>query len=435
LQRTQDYHRQRQNFYYQSLHQAGIVCGLGVSVTPAPPEVEARYRDQRWVQLQPGIAIDAAGNPIIVEAPFLFRVQSTCTDDDPKTVFLVLNYVDPSELRFPQGQEWVRETFRLVEKTSLDQQDVELCRIQLQPGSLDLTNPEDVFAPGPNTLDLRHRQAIRDRPAGVVRVAALGESAAIAPTITPGFTHLSQAMTALYPALVGEVVPWEPPLTSSPPPPPVDVDLVYIPYSELPGLSLEHQSRLQRHVAAGGVVVIGVDSDQPRQQELARIRRELELALAEADTDPSVAAVAGAVQREIAEIDAEIDEFVQTIRQSVSHFATQLDLPLQGTGDIPVDHPLGTTPFLFSRWPDVGVQPLQLFNWGSVLLLMGNLVAAWGPDGTRSRSRDTIRTAHELGINLLHYAWRRRQLIQCQLAASPSAPISQPQSLTRQVTS
>jgi hypothetical protein len=53
-----DYHRLRQNAQYQSLNQPGVVCGLGVRDIPAPSQVEARYRDGRWVQIQPGIAIN-----------------------------------------------------------------------------------------------------------------------------------------------------------------------------------------------------------------------------------------------------------------------------------------------------------------------------------------------------------------------------------------
>ena len=59
-------------FHYQSLHQPGIVCGLGVSVIPAPADLPAQYRDGRWLQIQSGIAIDLVGNPIIVPQPIDF---------------------------------------------------------------------------------------------------------------------------------------------------------------------------------------------------------------------------------------------------------------------------------------------------------------------------------------------------------------------------
>jgi hypothetical protein len=104
---------------------------LGVTVIPAPMEVEARYRNERWIQVQPGVAIDAQGNPIIVPEAVTFQVQSTGTGAAGKVVYIVLNYVDPDELRYPSTQHWVKETYRILEKTSLDAVDVELCRIQL----------------------------------------------------------------------------------------------------------------------------------------------------------------------------------------------------------------------------------------------------------------------------------------------------------------
>ncbi len=38
-QQAHDYHRQRQNIYYQSLHQPGIVSGLGVCLIEPPTEI------------------------------------------------------------------------------------------------------------------------------------------------------------------------------------------------------------------------------------------------------------------------------------------------------------------------------------------------------------------------------------------------------------
>jgi hypothetical protein len=45
-------------------------------------------------------------------------------------------------------------------------------------------------------------------------------------------------------------------------------------------------------------------------------------------------------------------------------------------------------------------------------LIMGELSAAWGLDEELSLPRSDIRTAQELGINILHFAWHRRQLTQ-----------------------
>ncbi len=64
--KVQEYHRPRQNFHYQALHQPGIVCGLGVKIITPDSQVPEAYKDGRGIQIQPGIAIDLQGNPIIV---------------------------------------------------------------------------------------------------------------------------------------------------------------------------------------------------------------------------------------------------------------------------------------------------------------------------------------------------------------------------------
>jgi len=433
-QRTQDYHRQRQNFHYQSLYQAGIVRGLGVAVTAAPPTVEARYRDDRWIQVHPGIAIDAHGNPIVVTEPCVFQVQSNCQGDEPMTVYIVANYVDPDELRHPPGQAWVRETFRIVEKTTLNRLDVELCRIRLVPGDRALLSAVDVLAPGGNQLDLTHRCRVRDRPEGVVRVVQVQEAGLPEPT-HGGLTYLLRAVRGLYPDVGVEVEPrlLTPPDLSRPDW--HDRDLLYLPHRLLEHPQLTAGGTLREYVQRGGLVLIAAAERNERQEELAQIRRELAAAMTEAETDASVAAIAGSIQTEIAAIDAEVTQYVQSLQQSIMDWTQRLGMSLSGTGELALEHPLRTTPFLFGAWPTVTAQPTQVFCWGGIILLIGNLASAWGPDPARQRSRETIRAAHELGINLLYYAWRRRQLWQLQTLESPDPTLeTASDSLTGQVT-
>lgn len=434
-QRTQTYHRQRQNFYYQSLHQAGIVNGLGVTVAKAPADVDARFRNGRWIQVQPGIAIDAQGNPIMVTEPYRFQVQSRCTAGNHKVVYIVLNYVDPDELRHPSGQDWVKEMFRIVEKTTLDVLDVELCRIHLTPGEQKLLMAADVFAPGPNSLDLTYRQASRGAPEGSVRMAHLVDSAMPLPTARDGLTYLLKAVNALYPSLAGEPKILNVPLDALTGQRLLQCDMLYVSDDHLPHLSPVLQSGLRNYLKAGGVLLVAVDGENSRQAELGKIRQELLTALADAANDPSVATVRGSVRTEIEAIEAELNQFVEKSRLSIATLSHQLGIYLQGSGHISYDHPLRTAPFLFSRWPDVGTQPLHLFCWGSIILMVGDLAQVWGPDEAGVRSRETIRTAHELGINLLHYAWQRRRLVQLQRGDNTDVTESSTASLTDQATS
>jgi hypothetical protein len=71
---------------------------------------------------------------------------------------------------------------------------------------------------------------------------------------------------------------------------------------------------------------------------------------------------------------------------------------------------------LFAALPTINEQPIQLLTGGGIIVIIGNLSIAWGLDETLSIPRETIRTAQEMGINILHFAWRRRQLMQAMQA-------------------
>ncbi|NER85292.1 MAG: hypothetical protein F6K42_38505, partial [Leptolyngbya sp. SIO1D8] len=307
--------------------------------------------------------------------------------------------------------------------------------IHLSPGAEPLTIAENVFSPEPNSLDFNYRDSIRSRADGMVSIAQLVDPTLPTSTASQGLTHLLKAVNVLYPALLGETPMLEIPLDTLTEPGLGDRDLLYLPYPLLPHLSTAVQSMLQVFLSAGGTILIAMDEENSRQGELAQIRRELLEAISDTENDPSVASVIESAQTEIAKIDTEMAQFIDSIRQSILPLVDQLNLSLSGDGAIPSDHPLRTAPFLFGGWPMVEGRPIDLFCWDSILLMMGPLPQIWGPDPTGMRSRETIRTAHEMGINLLHYAWRRRQLVQLQRGDNPTLSIPQQDSLTGQVTS
>jgi hypothetical protein len=95
--------------------------------------------------------------------------------------------------------------------------------------------------------------------------------------------------------------------------------------------------------------------------------------------------------------------------ESVQALAQKLAHPLQPLTTMR-HHPIRTCPFLFSALPLVHQQPIQVFSSSGIVLIQGDIASAWGLDDNLSVSRVVLRTAQEFGINLLHYAWQRRQL-------------------------
>lgn len=359
--KAHEYHRQRQNVHYQSLSQPGIVCGLGVRVISPPDTVDAQYRDRRWVQIQPGIAIDLIGNLIVVPQPIDFRIATEVTGSEPVMIYLVVTYIDPDELRREGRNDVVQETFRIDEKSNRQNSEVELCRILLQTGNVEISQPDDVFFPGYNNLDLRHRMQAQVRPQALVRMAQVNHSD---PECARNFFNLSyllQSLTGLYPALQGateiEQVTLDVEMKN--------YDLLYLTGRQ--ALSLASHSRefetLKSYLNTGSVLLV--------------------------DAPPDATALV---------------ESIQLLAQQLGHSLTPLE-------ELRRDHPLRTRPFLFAALPIFNQQQLRVSIGGGIILCMGDLAAFWGPDRGLTLSRITIRTAQELGINVLYYGWRRRQLL------------------------
>ncbi|MGF1603237.1 MAG: DUF4159 domain-containing protein [Chloroflexi bacterium AL-N5] len=359
-QRAHDYHRQRQNVHYQSLNQPGIVCGLGVHAIPPPAAVAAEYRDQRWVKIESGIAIDLEGNLIIVPQSLNFRIATEIKESEPLTVYLVAQYRDPDQLEDTSDYEVVPETFRVDERSRPPGRlDVELCRFLLREQQHSISMPTDVFFPGYGDIDLRYRHQAQARPQGLVRMAELQHEDADCSRNFFNLTYLSRSVEDIYPALRGaetiDQVTWDDDLQP--------YELLYL--TGCRGLSLNSRqcSMLSGYLQRGGTLLVDAPSE------------------------------------------------AKALIQSVQVLAQQLQTPLKSLQESRRDHPLRIKPFLFSALPRVDQTQIQLLSGGGIILSIGNLAGLWGLDEGLMRSRTDIRTAQELGLNILHFAWKRRQMI------------------------
>jgi hypothetical protein len=387
-----EYHRQRQNIHYQSLHQPGMVCGLKVGVTAAPEQFAAQYRDARWLRIQPGIAIDTLGNPIIVPEAIDYRLASEPPRSGTTVIYLVLSYVDPDRLQRSIEPEMVRETFRIDEKTTPpDELEVELCRILIQAGGVSLEVTADVFTPGVNQVDLRYRQQAQARPLGMVRVEEVGAG-------KTRWADLLPALPALYPSLGVEAIDT-----------PSDVhDLLSLHANQLAAFSETQLENYKRHLELGGTIVINAEEENTHFFKLAAIRQELQQTLAKIRRKMILATEQTELEAELEKIEASLTETLESIAQPVKTFAEQMGLAAD-SGHIDRHHPLRNQPFQFAQFPMINAVPTEILAWGGIVLVVGDLDRAWGQDEALMLPRDTIRSAQEMGINLLHFAWRRKQ--------------------------
>lgn len=371
--RAHEYHRQRQGIHYQSLNQPGIVCGLGVRAISAPEAAAADFRDGRWIEISPGIAIDLVGNPIVVPQPITFRIAVEVPTEEPLMVYLVLRYVDPEELRRDPRSDTAQETYRVDEKSNPPEPiEVEVCRVLLQPiqpspnqppTTIQLVNPADVFFPGYNNVDLRYRLQAQSRPQAIVRIAQVNHGD---PDCARNFFNLTPMMRAvgvLYPALQGADEVGQ--VTLEPGDEAVEIDaydLLYCSGKQALVLNSREVDALKNYLDAGGVFFVDAPAD------------------------------------------------ATALIESVMALAQSLEIPFDYLERLRRDHPLRTAPFLFAALPVLNQQPLRVLCGGGLVMVIGDLGSGWGLDEAMSLTRLAIRTAQEFGVNILNYAWRRRQL-------------------------
>ncbi|MBE9208007.1 DUF4159 domain-containing protein [Nostoc sp. LEGE 06077] len=380
--RSHDYHRQRQNIHYQSLNEPGIVQGLGVSLILAPKDVPSQYNDKRWLQIQPGIAIDVNGNPIVVPQQIDFHISADITEEKPRLIYLVVRYVDPDTLQRKQVSEFEKqvskfetETFRIDEKTTPpDTFEVELCRILLQPGLVTLEHPQDVFYPSLNSLDFRYRKIARSRPTAVVRAAHLDTQETKEGNSFANLSSLLRYTESLTCTIQGDeqIARLSFPLLD--PTIAINYDLLFITGSEPLILNVQELANLKSYLDGGGVLLV------------------------ESPTD--------AVDR----------------LESVLEITENLGTPLEDLRRLDRHHPLRTQPFLFAALPSFNQKHLQILVAGGIVLVIGDLSLAWGLDEKLTLPRETIRTAQELGINILNFGWNRKQMTQ--LRQQTATPVS-----------
>ncbi|MEX0270980.1 hypothetical protein AB3R30_17715 [Leptolyngbyaceae cyanobacterium UHCC 1019] len=412
-----EYHRKRQNVHYQSLNQAGIVSGLGVCLIAAPDEIATEHRDGRWLQIQQGVAIDGYGNPIVVPQAIAFRIASPAPLSGSLTIYITLRYVDPDRLQGQGDRDLVQETFRIDETSTLPSRDeVELCRVQLIPGEVRLLPAADVLNPIANTLDLRYRQWAQARPIQQVCLAQVLTKAAsqMDETVAYSLQSLVRSLPAQYPIMEGTMIA------------PINLavadavsfpaDLLYFTRQQFLTLDAAEKQTLQRHVATGTVILIETSLEESEIAELGLIRQQLQTAIASFAQETNAAQMQRDLEVELAAVEAALNRQIQDLLVTVQAIAQEIGITTDSTGTLGRDHPL-RSPFLFAQFPSIEGYPVHLFNWGSIVLSIGSLSQAWGLDEALSLTRETIRTAQEIGINLLHFSWKRRQLTQLQMSA------------------
>jgi hypothetical protein len=363
------YHRQRQNLVYRSLNQPGIVTGLGVKKIKSPENVSSRGQNKSWLEIQPGIAIDINGNPIVVNsstellercypvAAIAPKLENNTTNANT-IIYIYIQYRDPEKLEINSNSEKTTEGFKIThgfQPPIIENGEIELCRIKMEPGLKELQNPDNPLLPKINEIDLTHRIQAHYRPLAYVRVGCVN---GVVNQVNKGLKALVDSLGALFPTLQASVYEQEINISLD-----ATCDLVYL--SEKSFYNLQkgdiELDILKNFLNTGGTILIEVDVFK-----------------------------------------SEFENFLQQNLLSSEAFINWSDLELHNLH-------LLKHPFLFTQLPIFHNQQLdiKLSRQGKIILVTEPFSAICS--GT-DLNRSDIRVAHEFGINLLYFAWQRRFL-------------------------
>jgi hypothetical protein len=363
-----DYHRSRQGFLYQSMNHPGIVCGLGVKVIQPPDGCNEEFRrkdeernEQRWLEIQPGIAIDVEGNPIIVDnileqGDRTYRLAAPAPLTETQIIYIAISYVEP-EVTEAEPPETLVERFRFYQTTEPPERSkgIELCRIQLQPGKVQLKLPPHPFNPQINEIDLRYRTQVQVRPEAHVR---LGTIKPFADQAAKNFESLIQSLPALFPNLSVTLDRNSKSISKI-----EQYDLLYLTLEQINGLNEDEQQAIKNYVEVSKGLILLVDANQINSE--ASEQKEFPFDL------------------------SSWDNFYL-----VPHSSS----------------PLQSHPFLFAAPPSCQGTPATIYLGSGSVLITQMLFDAWS--GQYQLPRHEIRAAQEFGINILHFAWQRRHFAQ-----------------------
>ncbi|MFN6325840.1 MAG: DUF4159 domain-containing protein [Aphanizomenon sp.] len=398
-----NYHHQRQNLHYQSLNQAGIVCGLGVRLLK---KTATRTEYEFVLKFQPGIAIDRYGNCIILEQEREKVIAAQVIPGESLLVYFVISYKEPSQLKNLDGE--VTEEYEIKERTDSPQEnEVELCRVNLTaPKNIKVA--DNVFDPQDNELDFRYRYPAKWRPLSIIRTAIytnLGEwQEVFSDDIQPSnFSYLLQSLDQLYPALGTLKISDKSSLNSL-----LEYDLISLTDQQFQDFQQQQIDDIKKYLETGGVILIEHSKQSQEIGQFMQIKQELQQDIIDTEKEVELNDDREILLDELRQITNRLESITRNIAEFYNQkFKTNLE-----SIELIENHPLRKTPFLFNQLPSVNKQPILVLNCEGIIVVIGNLSSAWGLNGNLSLSRETIRSAQEMGMNILHFAWRRRELTQ-----------------------
>jgi hypothetical protein len=178
-----DYHRSHHQLHLLTLHGSGVASGLGLRPTDPPSDS---------LIVEPGVAIDAAGNVIIVPTRQRLAIES-----GDRTTFVTLDYVEslPTSVAVNghEGRGRMVEDYRI--RLAAEQPAppaLEIGRVRTKGASPTISAASQPLSPGANEIDLRFRPELYPQAATELSVTlvVVGAEDALDPRHLGGLYNL-----------------------------------------------------------------------------------------------------------------------------------------------------------------------------------------------------------------------------------------------------
>ncbi len=145
----QDYHRNQQKLHTLAFHRIGIVEGL---------EVTANRPSDLSLTISPGVAVNPEGNVIVVSQTQRYNLVSK----EKGQIYLVIQYREIPTASEGEQATRILEAYRIREVSHLpDEPYLELARINFDPSQKSITDARAPSSPMVNEIDLRFRQSAK----------------------------------------------------------------------------------------------------------------------------------------------------------------------------------------------------------------------------------------------------------------------------------
>jgi hypothetical protein len=352
-----------------------------------------------------------------------FYIASQLNSSSSRLIYLVIRYIDPEQLQIKNRVE-INETFQIDEKNRPPTEgEIELCRIQLAGDNIRLSIPSNSFHPTENTLDLRYRQQAQSKPLSLIKIGIFQGDAT---QEFRGLSRLLSSIKGLYPALQGDRdIKVISPINSVDSHSRFDGDVIYLTEQRSQQISTDEFNLLETHRKKGGLIWIPIPIEKTKIEELQILEDQLAQEIKRIETMKSTTnfssnksktksahllKIQQMLETELKETQKEISKEIQHMMLNVRSFARRLGIQLESWEELSFDHPLKNEPFLFQRLPILRQQSLQLFYGDGLIVTIGSFIEIFDPSYEQNLPRETLRTFQEFAINILYFAYRKKQI-------------------------